>query len=371
MRDPSAEPHRPPGQRLVVPGAAAAGQRDRPGQPELGVQAAERVGRPGQPAGVPGAGERTSADDRLQAVDRGQRAAGHRRLRQGRGVHALADHARKRHTSRPAAARRPGEVSSTRMRVAIAGGGLGGLAAALFLCRAGVRDVRVFERQPSLGEIGAGIQVAPNAVRLLQRLGLERGIGARSRCPSRSPGSSGAGRTGASCSPRPSARRARRASARRTWPCTARICCRSWPLRVPAGVVALDCEVAGVDGDRFRFADGSASEPFDVLIGADGIHSVVRDGDRRSPGRPSSPGWPRTARWSRLRRRRRSPAARSARSGSARSATSSTTRSRAASRSTSSPPTRRVTGARSPGRPRARCRTSWPSSRAGTRVSCS
>src|SRR5215213_5959914 len=58
------------------------------------------------------------------------------------------------------------------MHVAIAGGGLGGLAAALFLARAGVRDVTVFEQQRSLGEIGAGIQVAPNAVRLLQRLGV-------------------------------------------------------------------------------------------------------------------------------------------------------------------------------------------------------
>ena len=58
------------------------------------------------------------------------------------------------------------------MRVGIAGGGLGGLAAALFLLRAGVEDVRVFEQQSALQEIGAGIQIAPNAVRLLQRLGL-------------------------------------------------------------------------------------------------------------------------------------------------------------------------------------------------------
>src|SRR6187551_2683329 len=57
-------------------------------------------------------------------------------------------------------------------RVAIAGGGLGGLSAALFLLRAGVRDVRVFEQQAELAEIGAGIQIAPNALRLLQRLGL-------------------------------------------------------------------------------------------------------------------------------------------------------------------------------------------------------
>ena len=56
-------------------------------------------------------------------------------------------------------------------RVAIAGGGLGGLSAALFLLRAGVQDVRVFEQQSELAEIGAGIQIAPNALRLLQRWG--------------------------------------------------------------------------------------------------------------------------------------------------------------------------------------------------------
>ena len=64
------------------------------------------------------------------------------------------------------------------LRVAIAGGGLGGLSAALFLLRAGVRDVRVFEQQEALEEIGAGIQIAPNAVRLLQRLGLSDALAA-------------------------------------------------------------------------------------------------------------------------------------------------------------------------------------------------
>jgi salicylate hydroxylase len=57
-------------------------------------------------------------------------------------------------------------------RVAVVGGGIGGLSAALFLKRAGVRDVAVFEQSAELREIGAGIQVAPNAVRLLRRLGL-------------------------------------------------------------------------------------------------------------------------------------------------------------------------------------------------------
>src|SRR5689334_24461738 len=58
------------------------------------------------------------------------------------------------------------------MRVAVIGGGLGGLATAGFLLRAGLEDVRVYERAAALGEVGAGIQVPPNAVRLLARLGI-------------------------------------------------------------------------------------------------------------------------------------------------------------------------------------------------------
>src|SRR6185436_12784242 len=39
-----------------------------------------------------------------------------------------------------------------------------------FLARAGLDDVQVYEQAGALGEIGAGIQVPPNAVRLLHRL---------------------------------------------------------------------------------------------------------------------------------------------------------------------------------------------------------
>ena len=58
------------------------------------------------------------------------------------------------------------------MSIAVVGGGIGGLSTALFLRRAGLEDVTVFEQAPELLEIGAGLQVAPNAVRLLRRLGL-------------------------------------------------------------------------------------------------------------------------------------------------------------------------------------------------------
>ena len=58
------------------------------------------------------------------------------------------------------------------MRIAVIGGGLGGLSTAGFLVRAGLEDVQVYEQAGALGEIGAGIQVPPNAVRLLHRLGV-------------------------------------------------------------------------------------------------------------------------------------------------------------------------------------------------------
>ena len=59
------------------------------------------------------------------------------------------------------------------MRIAIVGAGLGGLAAALFLRDAGL-DTTVYEQVPELREVGAGIVVAPNMVRPLARLGLAR-----------------------------------------------------------------------------------------------------------------------------------------------------------------------------------------------------
>ena len=53
----------------------------------------------------------------------------------------------------------------------IAGGGIGGLTAALCLARAGF-EVAVFEQAPEFGEVGAGIQLSPNCSRVLHHLGL-------------------------------------------------------------------------------------------------------------------------------------------------------------------------------------------------------
>jgi len=61
----------------------------------------------------------------------------------------------------------PGE----RIRAAIVGGGIGGLAAANALVRRGI-DVTVYEQAPALSEIGAGVFIYPNSLRQLERMGL-------------------------------------------------------------------------------------------------------------------------------------------------------------------------------------------------------
>ncbi|HKS98533.1 MAG TPA: FAD-dependent monooxygenase, partial [Rugosimonospora sp.] len=61
-------------------------------------------------------------------------------------------------------------AATDRTRVAIVGGGIGGLAAAAFLHRAGI-EATVYEQAQALTEVGAGLIVAPNAARLLRRLG--------------------------------------------------------------------------------------------------------------------------------------------------------------------------------------------------------
>jgi len=60
---------------------------------------------------------------------------------------------------------------ATHTPVLIAGGGIGGLATALALSRGGHR-VRVLEQASRFVEVGAGVQLAPNATRALAHLGV-------------------------------------------------------------------------------------------------------------------------------------------------------------------------------------------------------
>ncbi len=66
--------------------------------------------------------------------------------------------------------------------VAIVGGGIAGLTAALAFAERGL-PVRIFERAPELHEIGAGLQISPNATRILDRLGVIEALDGRYALP--------------------------------------------------------------------------------------------------------------------------------------------------------------------------------------------
>lgn len=69
-----------------------------------------------------------------------------------------------------------------RQDMLIAGGGIGGLAAAIACHRAGWR-VRIFEQAPGFAEVGAGLQLGPNAGRILQDWGLGEALAAVAAFP--------------------------------------------------------------------------------------------------------------------------------------------------------------------------------------------
>jgi salicylate hydroxylase len=69
------------------------------------------------------------------------------------------------------------------LRIAVIGAGIGGLTAALSLRRAGF-EVDIYEQAPALTHIGGGINMGPNAARILIRLGLGEGLLRDGVCPS-------------------------------------------------------------------------------------------------------------------------------------------------------------------------------------------
>ena len=160
-------------------------------------------------------------------------------------------------------------------RIAVIGGGIGGLAAARALRGRGF-DVRVYEAAPELREIGAGVALGPNAMKAFRALGLEdevRAVAWESDYSVLRSWKSG----------RAISRTSRAAESRRYGAagCTAH---RADLLEVLAGSIPAEsvtlgtrCVSVAQEGDvaAARFTDGSEVEA-DVIIGADGIHSAVR-----------------------------------------------------------------------------------------------
>src|SRR5215212_3620940 len=158
------------------------------------------------------------------------------------------------------------------LRAVVVGAGIGGLATAVALGRAGV-EVRVLERAPQLTEVGAGLSLWPNALRALDALGLGDAVRAAGVAQA----------TGGLR--RPDGRWLARSS-------TAEVSRRFGDVvmlartdlldvlraAVPPGIVRTGVEVTGLDqrSDEVVVTHGGGHETADLVVGADGLRSVVR-----------------------------------------------------------------------------------------------
>ncbi|HVA94392.1 MAG TPA: FAD-dependent monooxygenase [Candidatus Dormibacteraeota bacterium] len=158
--------------------------------------------------------------------------------------------------------------------IAIVGAGIGGMAVAATLRQIGM-DVRVYEQAARFARIGAGIQMMPNSMKVLRRIGVEDIVIARSFKPY--------------------------SHLNREWD-TGKII-RELPMPeslfgapylcmhraelhealaqvVPADIIHLGKKLVGLEQGAGQvtlvFADGTRAQA-DAVIGADGVHSVVRD----------------------------------------------------------------------------------------------
>lgn len=165
------------------------------------------------------------------------------------------------------------------MRTAlIAGGGIAGVAAALGFARAGW-DALIFEQAPALGEVGAGLQLSPNACKVLDRLGVLPDIFARANGPEAAEMRDGV--TGELIY-----RAALGADAEARWGAPYLHIHRADLLDVLAGSaseagVGLELGKAAVgalsrpDSAALHLRDGTVREG-DLVVGADGIRSALR-----------------------------------------------------------------------------------------------
>ncbi|GAA4190847.1 FAD-dependent monooxygenase [Microbispora amethystogenes] len=151
----------------------------------------------------------------------------------------------------------------------VIGGGIGGLAAAVALRRIGWR-VDVLERVPAFGEVGAGLSQSPNAMRALAELGLADQAEAASmptwathamRLPS------GRHLMRAPAGGRPPLRAFRRAALHRLL-----------LQALPEDVVHTGVEVTGLaqDSGKVTVTCTTGRREADLVVGADGIHSLTR-----------------------------------------------------------------------------------------------
>ncbi|MFP1632591.1 flavin-dependent oxidoreductase [Zhengella sp. ZM62] len=179
----------------------------------------------------------------------------------------------------------------TKPHVLIAGGGIGGLAAALTLNQIGV-SCTVFEQVRDLKPLGVGINIQPNAVRELYDLGFSAGDLDRVGLPAREWALVGLNGNDIYSEPRG-------LLAGYNWPQYAvhrgqfhMMLAEAFMARAGAGALRLGARVTGYENNAdgtvtalIEQGDGSTTrETGSLLIGADGIHSAIRA--QMHPGQP-------------------------------------------------------------------------------------
>ena len=172
------------------------------------------------------------------------------------------------------------DLTNLDSKIAIVGAGIGGLALALALARQGAKHLHLFERRADAQEFGAGLQVGPNAVRLLDQLGLSEQLHAIS---ARSPiGRMIEGRSGRKLAELPMDVHAMQAYGSHSYQLLRSDLHRLLSDELTAALghnpVQLDRELVGMSFDgkpRIEFSDGT-EEQADLIVGADGVESKMR-----------------------------------------------------------------------------------------------
>jgi 6-hydroxynicotinate 3-monooxygenase len=171
----------------------------------------------------------------------------------------------------------PSREGGTGPSIAIIGAGIGGLTLAALMLEQGA-SVRIYEQAGAFARVGTGIQMGPNAMKVLTRLGLHGDLAKVAYSPATL-----ANRewdTGALTFELPVGSTAVERYGAPYYLLHRGDLHELLQRRVPAEVIHLGSRLASLterrDGVELRFEDGSVTSA-DIVVGADGVHSTVRE----------------------------------------------------------------------------------------------
>ncbi len=165
-------------------------------------------------------------------------------------------------------------MTTKKLSIAVVGAGMGGLAVAATLRRVGI-DVQVYEQASRFGRIGAGIQMMPNSMKVLRGIGVEERLRGIAFAPYSHLNRDGT--TGEITRELPMPESLYGAP----YLCMHRADLHDALASVlPGDIIHLNKKLVGLDQKcgqvTLSFADGTTATA-DAVIGADGVHSIVRD----------------------------------------------------------------------------------------------